>query len=79
MSRRKLVGGLAALAAAGSMAVPAASASAQVTPKFVYTPPYVFCAALVPQIQFAVATGNLVLASAISNVFVYSGCGGAAI
>ena len=78
MVRRKLIAGLAALTAAGSIAVPAASASAQPAP-IVYTPPYAYCLSLVRQIQFASATGNVLWASALSNVFIYSHCGGAAI
>ena len=78
MFRRKLIAGVAALTAAASIAIPAASASAQPAP-FAYTPPYAFCASLIPQIQFATATGNLAWASVLSNVFVYSHCGGAAI
>ena len=77
MFRRKLIAGVAALTAAASIAIPAASASAQ--PTYSYTPPYFFCAGLIPQIDFATAAGNTVWASALSNVFVYSHCGGAAI
>ena len=86
MFRRTLIAGLAALTAAGSIAVPAASAKAQPaatagarTASFAFAPPFAFCASLIPQIQFATATGNLAWASVVSNVFVYSHCGGAAI
>ena len=78
MLRRKLIAAIAALTAAGAIAIPAASASAHPMP-VAYAPPPAFCAALASQIRFATATGNLVLASALSNVLVYSGCGGAAI
>ena len=78
MFRRKLIAGVAALTAAASIAIPAASASAQPT-TVAYTPPYAFCASLIPQIQFAAATGNTAWASTLGNVFVYSHCGGAAI
>lgn len=78
MLRRKLIAGVAALAAAGAVAIPTASASAQTMP-VAYAPPYAFCAGLGGQIEFATATGNLALASLLGNVFVYSHCGGAAI
>ena len=78
MVRRKLIAALAALTAAGSIAVPAASASAQPAP-IVFTPPAAYCLALAHQIQFALATGNVPWATALSNLFVYSHCGGAAI
>ena len=78
MFRRKLIAGVAALTAAASIAIPAASASAHPA-TFSYTPPYAFCASLIPQIQFATATGNTAWASVLGNVFIYSHCGGAAI
>ena len=78
MVPRKLIAGVAALTTAASIAIPAANASAQPA-TYSYTPPYFFCAGLIPQIQFATATGNTAWASALSNVFVYSHCGGAAI
>jgi hypothetical protein len=37
------------------------------------------CQILIGQIRFAVLTGNTVWANFLSNVFIYSGCGGAAI
>ena len=78
MFRRKLIAGVAALTAAAAIAVPAASASAQTVP-VAYTPPYAYCLGLVGQIQLASATGNVLWANELSNVFVYSHCGGAAI
>ena len=78
MFRRKLIAGVAALTAAASIAIPAASASAQPA-TVAYTPSYVFCASLIPKIQFAAATGNTAWASVLGEVFVYSHCGGAAI
>jgi hypothetical protein len=93
MVRRKLIAGLAALTAAGSIAIPVASASAQPAatagarsaanygppfgPPGEYQSPY--CLALAEQIGFTTATGNLLWASALGQVFVYSHCGGAAL
>jgi hypothetical protein len=37
------------------------------------------CLLLITQLQFATQTGNILWANVLSNVFVYSGCGGAAI
>jgi hypothetical protein len=94
MVRSKVIAALAALTAAGSLAIPVASASAQPaatagarSAAVSYGPPFgppgefqsPFCLALVRQIQFATATGNLVWASALSQVFVFSHCGGAAL
>ena len=80
MFRRKLIAGVAALTAAGAIAIPAASASAQPVPVACGGEYQCgFCRALVGQIQFADATGNLAWASVLGNVFVYSHCGGAAI
>jgi hypothetical protein len=77
MSRRKLIAGLAAVTATAAIALPAASASAQPFP-ITYTPPYAYCLSLVYQIQAAELT-NPLFANLLSQVFVYSGCGGAAI
>ena len=78
MSLRRPLAALAALTTAGAIALPASSASAQVAP-LVYTPPLIFCQTLVSQINFALLTGNLPLANLVSQAFIYSHCGGAAI
>jgi hypothetical protein len=75
MSRRKLTAGLAAGASALALALPAASASAQ---PHVLPPPYIFCLSLVRQIQFTQFI-NPLLSNLLSQTFIYTGCGGAAI
>jgi hypothetical protein len=83
MSRRKLLALLASMTAALAIALPA-SASAATVP---VVPPVSLglqsgslpCLLLVGQIQLAAQVGNTVWANVLSNVFVYSGCGGAAI
>jgi hypothetical protein len=82
---------LAAVTAALALAVPAAGASAATTAPAVHhhiafipvggllPSGSLPCLILVHQIQFALLTGNPLLANVLSNVFLYSGCGGAAI
>ena len=83
MARRKPMAGLAALMTAGALAVPAASASAQIAPNPLSpipgTPYYATCHGLVNQVQFALAVANPQLANAYALTFIYLGCGGAAI
>jgi hypothetical protein len=89
MSRRKPLAALAAVTAALALAVPAVSASAATAAPAVPTSSIgvggrlvsgsLPCQILVGQIRFAVLSGNTVWANFLSNVFVYSGCGGAAI
>ncbi|MCW3062981.1 MAG: hypothetical protein JWN32_153 [Solirubrobacterales bacterium] len=89
MSQRKPLAALAAVTAALALVVPAASASAATTAPAVRTAavgvggPLVAgslpCQILVGQIRFAALSGNTVWENVLSNVFVYSGCGGAAI
>ena len=87
MSRRKPLAALAAVTAALALAVPAASASAATTVPAVRTASIgghlvsgsLPCQILIAQIRFAVLTRNTVWANVLSNVFIYSGCGGAAI
>jgi hypothetical protein len=93
MSRRKALLALAAVMAALALAVPAASASTARTAPAVRTafigaggplvrplpPGSLPCRILVRQIQFALLTGHPVWANFLSNVFLYSGCGGAAV
>jgi hypothetical protein len=89
MSRRKPLAALAAVTATLALAVPAASASAATTAPAVHTAsigvggPLVSgslpCQILIGQLRFAALSGNTVWANVLSNVFVYSGCGGAAI
>jgi hypothetical protein len=79
---------LAAATATLALAVPASGASAA-TPVARTAGPYgahglaipgsLPCRFLIRDIQFSLAAGNIPLASVFSNVFVYSGCGGAAI
>ena len=84
MFRRKLIAGVAALTAAASIAIPAASASAQPSAQPV---PVAcggeyqcgFCRALAGQIEFAYVTRNVAWGSVLGNLFVYSHCGGAAL
>jgi ABC-type sugar transport system substrate-binding protein len=88
MSRRKLMGALAAVATALAVALPA-SASAATTPVPTIPPinvgigagyvQSVLCPILVTQLHLASAAGNALGANLIGNVLFYSGCGGAAI
>jgi hypothetical protein len=89
MSRRKPLASLAAITATLALAAPAASASAAPSAREFHTTPIVVGGRLVPgsppcwflihQIQHAVASGNTAWANFVSTVFIYSGCGGAAI
>jgi hypothetical protein len=89
MSRRKPLAALAAVTAALALAVPAASASTVKPAPAARTAPIIVGGRLVPgslpcwilvrHIQAALLTGNTVWANFLSNVFIYSGCGGAAI
>jgi hypothetical protein len=89
MFRGKPMAALAAVTAALAVAVPAASASAATTertvsPRQVVIPPAfgpgsLYCDVLFGELQLATDTGNLLVANALSNVFVDTGCGGAAI
>jgi hypothetical protein len=89
MSRRKPLAALAAVTAALALAVSAGSASAATTAPAARTasigvsaglaPGSLPCVILVRQIQFALLVRNPLWANVLSNVFVYSGCGGAAI
>jgi hypothetical protein len=89
MSRRKPLAALAAVTAAVAVAVPAASASAATTAPAVPAASIgvggrllsgsLPCQILVGQIRFALQSGNILWANLVSTVFVYSGCGGAAI
>ena len=89
MSRQKPLAALAAVTAALALAVPAESASAAPAAHAVPTPwvgldgrlvpGSLPCRLLVNEIRFASLSGNLLWANVLSNVFVYSGCGGAAI
>jgi hypothetical protein len=91
MSLRKSLFALPAVVAALAVASPAAASASVVSPA---SPAHTFniggfvgplqpgslgCRALVGNIQFALLTGNVPWASVLSNAFVYSGCGGAAI
>jgi hypothetical protein len=85
MSRRKPLAALAAVTAALALVVPVASA-ATTAPAVPTTsigvglvPGSLPCQILIGQIQFALLSGNMLWANLVSNVFVYSGCGGAAI
>jgi hypothetical protein len=86
MSRRKPMAALAAAAATLAIAAPAATASATTTapaPNVAgvgrLVPGSAPCQFLIAHIRFAVLTGNAPLANVFSNVFIRSGCGGAAI
>jgi hypothetical protein len=87
MSRRKPLASVAAVTAALALAVPATSASAATTVptfrvptvKVGLLPGSLPCQILIAQVRFALLTGNVLWANVASNVFVYSGCGGAAI
>ncbi len=89
MSLRKSLAPLAGVTAALALAVPMASASAATTVPALPTTPAVVggllapgslpCVLLIQQVRFALLTGNSVWANFLSNAFVRSGCGGAAI
>ena len=87
MSRRKPLAALAAVTATLALAVPAASASAATSAPAVRTAPVgghlvsgsLPCQILIGQIRFAALLGNTLGENVLSNVFIYSGCGGAAI
>ena len=87
MSRRKPLAASAAVAAALALAVPAASATASPrTPTVRHafgagglTPGSLPCQFLIGEVRFATAAGYTPWANIVSNAFVYSGCGGAAI
>jgi hypothetical protein len=85
MSRRKPLAALAALTAAVAVAAPTASASAvPVAPALprapiLFGPGSLYCNIVYRELRFADATRNIPAANFLGNVFVYSGCGGAAI
>jgi hypothetical protein len=89
MSLRKTLAASAAVTAALAIAGPATNASAATTGHAVRTRSIgvggglvagsLPCRMLIGQLQFADLSGNTVWANVLSNVFVYSGCGGAAI
>jgi hypothetical protein len=89
MSVRKPMAALAAVTAALAVAVPAASASAATTTpaaRGAFIPPTgglvagsLPCQVLVGELRFASLERNIWLEDYLGNVFVYSGCGGAAI
>jgi hypothetical protein len=89
MSRRKPLAALAAITAALAVAVPAASANAATPAPAVRTASIgvggglvagsLPCQFLVSQLRFASLTGNVPAENFLGEVFVYSGCGGAAI
>ena len=91
MSLRKSLVALPAVIAAVAVASPAAASASVVTPAspahtfnvggFVgpFQPGSIGCRILVGHIQFALLTGNVALANVLSNAFLYTGCGGAAI
>jgi hypothetical protein len=69
---------LAALGATAALAASSPSANAEALPLH-YTPPVYFCYGLVYGIRGALAVGNTLRANVLSQTFIYSGCGGAAI
>jgi hypothetical protein len=87
MSQRKPLAALAAGTAALALALPVASAGAATTASPVSTaslslglvPGSIPCQLLVSQLSFAAQFGNPLWANFLSNLFIYSGCGGAAI
>jgi hypothetical protein len=88
MSRRKPLAALAAATTALALAVPTAGASAATTPSGHALPPgpvvrfvpgSLPCQVLISNIRTALLFHNSTLANYFSNVFVYGGCGGAAI
>ena len=74
MSRRKLAAALAALTTAAVIAVPAGSASAQITLPAVNGAPV--CALTGNQVQAEQAQGNALLANLLSGSSLWLGCGG---
>jgi hypothetical protein len=85
MSRRKPLAALAAVAGALALVVPAASANAATTAPTARTafvafgPDSLYCRVVYSELVVAGDTGNMPLTNFLSNVFVDSGCGGAAI
>jgi hypothetical protein len=89
MSRGKPLAALAAVTVALAPAVPAASASAATAAHAVRAPHIGVAGGLVPgslpclflihRVQFALLFHNTAAANFWANVFIYSGCGGAAI
>jgi hypothetical protein len=88
MSQRKPLAALAAVTAALAIAVPATSASAAPTAPARtaligaggrLVPGSLPCQILIGELRFAAATHRMAWATFLSNAFVYSGCGGAAI
>lgn len=89
MSLRKSIVALPAVIAALAVAAPAASANTAVgwpsapTANVGFVGPLqpgsIGCLFLVNRIRFAVATGYTAYANLLSNAFLYTGCGGAAI
>ena len=84
--RTKPLAAGAALAAALAVAAPVTSATAATTTPHAaqasivsVAPPQPFCLFLAHEVQFNLAVGNLPAATFFSNIFVHSGCGGAAI
>ena len=84
MSRSKSVAALAVVTAAIAVAAPTADAATApvapfAAPTFRLLPGSLPCQLLIGQVQLAYASGNLAYASVVSNAFIRSGCGGAAI
>ena len=85
MSRPKSIAALAAVTAAVAIAAPTATANAATTAPVSraatvgLVPGSLPCRLLLNQVTLAYASGNLLWASFVSNIFVRSGCGGAAI
>jgi hypothetical protein len=85
LSRRKPLAALTAVTAALALVIPAASASAATPAAPVHTASIGLvagslpCQILIDQIRFAALSGNTLGETVLSNMFVYSGCGGAAI
>jgi hypothetical protein len=85
MSRREPLAALAAVTAAMAVALPTASASAvPVAPAvprapILFGPGSLYCNIVYNDLRLALATRNVLAANFLSNVFVYSHCGGAAI
>jgi hypothetical protein len=88
MSPRKPLAALAAVTAALALAVPASSASAATTtpaahrfigPGAGLVAGSLPCQILVNELRFASLSGNIWAENYLGEVFVYSGCGGAAI
>jgi hypothetical protein len=85
MSRRKPMAALAAVTAAVAVALPTASASAApIVPAvpaapILFGPGSLYCNVVYNDLRLALATRSVLAADFLSNVFVYSHCGGAAI